>query len=227
MPRAQVNAVPLGVYETNGHVVWDPDDETHACWLVDTGEHPEPLFALARQQGLVPVAILFTHAHVDHIAGTGQAVAKYPSIPRLAHPLEHGWFGDPDRNLSAFSGMPMTVPGPTGSLVEGQELELGSTRWKVIETPGHSPGSVSLVSTNLEQPVALVGDTIFAGSVGRVDLPGSSPRDFEVTLFEKLLALPDTTVIYPGHGPASSIGKERASNPFLRSGRAAFSRSVS
>ncbi len=222
-----VKGFPLGVYETNGYVVWDPEDSTRACWIIDTGEGPEPLFATGRHERLVPAAILYTHAHVDHIAGAGQATAAYPGVPRLANRLEHDWFGDPDRNLSAWSGLPVTVPAPTGPLEDGQLLALGRSTWRVMATPGHSPGSVSIVSTNVESPVAFTGDTVFAGSVGRVDLPGANPAALESTLFDRLLSLPDVTTIHPGHGPATSIGAERVSNPFLRAGRAAFSRAFS
>ncbi len=227
MPHVQVKGFPLGVYETNGYVVWDTEDAARACWIIDTGEGPEPLLALVRREGLCPSAILYTHAHVDHIAGAGQATAAYPGVPRLASVVEHQWFGDPEKNLSTWSGMPITVPSPTGPLADDQELGLGSTIWRVMATPGHSPGSVSIVSTNLEQPMAFVGDTIFAGSVGRVDLPGADPVAFESTLFDRLLSLSDRTIVFPGHGPETSIGVERTSNPFLRAGRAAFSRAMS
>lgn len=226
MPRITVMGVPLGGYETNGYLVFDPDDQSNACWLVDTGEHPEPLFALARREGKTPALILFTHAHVDHIAGAGEATAAYPGVPRLGHPIEHGWFGDPDKNLSGWSGFPITVPAPTGTLAQGDELPLGASRWRVIETPGHSPGSISLCTTNLDQPIAIVGDTIFQGSVGRVDLPGANPSHFATTLFDRLLALPDDTRIFPGHGPPTTIGAERRANPFLRGGRENFVRAI-
>lgn len=212
--------MPLGDYETNGFVVWDADDSTRSCWIVDTGENPEPLLARVRHEELNPIAILYTHAHVDHIMGAGMVAGAYPKVPRLAHPLEHDWFRNPKSNLSEWSGNPITVPAPTGSLEDGQQLTLGSSKWRVAHTPGHSPGSIALVCETA--PIALVGDTIFAGSIGRVDLPGADWHAFEVSLFDVLLALDDSVVIHPGHGPSTTIGIQRTTNPFLSKGRSHY-----
>jgi glyoxylase-like metal-dependent hydrolase (beta-lactamase superfamily II) len=127
--------------------------------------------------------------------------------------------GDPERNLSLFAGAMLSMPGPDGALADGEVLALGPSRWLVRHTPGHSPGGVSLILLDaIGAPAgqALVGDTLFAGSIGRSDFPGSDPDVLADSIRRVLYALPDATVIHPGHGPTSTIGREKRTNPFVR-----------
>lgn len=216
-----IRAFTLGDFETNCYVVTVPGaaDESmrrHA-WIVDVGQDPQPMLDAVLREGLDVKAILFTHAHADHIAGVDEAIARLgPHVPRLAHRSETSAFEDPEFNLSAFVGAPISVSAPTGELTPGSTLELAGTSWRVVHTPGHSPGGVTLVHDASKQ--ALVGDTLFAGSIGRTDFPTSNAEAMKHTLFDVLLALPDDMRVHPGHGPATTIGIERRSNPWLKPG---------
>ena len=119
-------------------------------------------------------------------------------------------------NLSAFVSAPISVSPPTGNIVPGMPLVLAGSHWRVLFTPGHSPGGVAFVHDASHQ--AIVGDTLFAGSIGRIDFPTSDPAAMRRTLTETLMSLPDETRVHPGHGPSTSIGVERRTNPYLRPG---------
>jgi glyoxylase-like metal-dependent hydrolase (beta-lactamase superfamily II) len=219
MPCAvKLHAFELGRCQTNAYVVEVPanagENTISACWVVDPGESPEPLLNFLRDRGLKPEAILLTHAHADHIAGVDQVRAMFPKIPVLAHALEHEWFQDPQLNLSLFIGEPVSVSTPTGTLAHAQKLSLGGIQFQVLETPGHSPGSVTLHCPS--EKFAIVGDTLFQNSIGRSDFPGSDSDVLMHSINQVLMTLPGDTAIYPGHGPSTTIDKERRSNPFLR-----------
>jgi glyoxylase-like metal-dependent hydrolase (beta-lactamase superfamily II) len=170
-----------------------------------------------RELGLKPQALLLTHAHVDHIAGVNELLGAFPGMPVLIHAAEKDWLSNPMLNLSAGAGMRITARGPTAFLEDNQELELSGTRWRVLHTPGHSPGGVTFYSGGPGvPPVALVGDALFAGSVGRTDFPGSDPDLLVRSIGTRLYTLPEETTIYPGHGPTSTIGREKRTNPFVR-----------
>ena len=222
--RCQTNAYVVEVATQQGHnqaqnqgqiqAVSHVQQSTPACWVVDPGESPEPMLRFLREKGLKPEAILLTHAHADHIAGVDQVRAMFPKIPVLAHALEHEWFQDPQLNLSLFIGEPVSVSTPTGTLEHAQKISLGGIQFQVLHTPGHSPGSVTLHCVS--EKFAIVGDTLFQNSIGRSDFPGSDPDVLMQSIKEVLLTLPGDTAIYPGHGPSTTIDKERRSNPFLR-----------
>jgi len=219
MPCAvKLHAFELGRCQTNAYVVEVPVNAgqtgASACWVVDPGESPEPLLNFLRDRGLKPEAILLTHAHADHIAGVDEVRAMFPNIPVLAHALEHEWFQDPQLNLSLFIGEPVSVSTPTGTLTHAQKLSLGGIEFQVLETPGHSPGSVTLHCPS--KKFAIVGDTLFQNSIGRSDFPGSDPDVLMHSINQVLMTMPVDTAIYPGHGPSTTIDKERRSNPFLR-----------
>jgi glyoxylase-like metal-dependent hydrolase (beta-lactamase superfamily II) len=205
----------LGPFETNCYVVRpEPSQPGDPCWIVDAGFDPAGLIALVRDRGLRPELLILTHGHGDHIAGVREVRGTWPSIPLLIHEAERDWPGDPDLNLSAAIGIPVAAPAPDRLLRDGDELQLAGSHWRVLHTPGHSPGGITLYSE--ADGVALVGDALFAGSVGRTDFPGSDPRTLARSIREKLYTLPDETIAYPGHGPETTIGHEKSTNPFVR-----------
>jgi len=120
-------------------------------------------------------------------------------------------------NLSGLHGQEVTAPGPDRLLRDGQELSLGTSKWGILHTPGHSPGGITLL--HKASGTALVGDTLFAGSIGRYDLPGANGEELLRSIHGKLMTLPDETKVYPGHGPSTTIGRERRGNPYLRERR--------
>ena len=199
----------LGDYQTNCHVVTDGEE----CWVVDCGYSPEPLIEHLVEHHLQPKSILLTHCHADHIAGLDQLRNVIGDVPVYCHPVEKEWNMNPTLNLSGFAGVPVTASPPEGEINCGDTLTLGASTWRVIHTPGHSPGSLCFI--NDESMQAIVGDTLFAGSLGRYDFPTSNGDDLRHTIKNILMILPDEMAIYPGHGPSSTIGEERATNPFV------------
>lgn len=208
-----VEAFTLGPFATNCYLVRAPGHG--GCWVVDASWGAAAMTDRARALGLTPELVVLTHAHVDHIAGLDEVRSACPGVPVLLHSAEHGWLGDPALNLSAaLEDAPVSMPPADGTLEDGQELTLGTHVWRVLHTPGHSPGGVSLYAPEIG--VVLAGDTLFAGSIGRFDFPTSDEDALFASIREKLYALPDETVVLPGHGPATTIGAEKRSNPYVR-----------
>jgi glyoxylase-like metal-dependent hydrolase (beta-lactamase superfamily II) len=213
MDHPEIIPYVLGGYQTNCHVVL-PRPGATACWIVDCGFEPQQMLQDIARRGLRPVALLLTHCHSDHIAGIDLALRCFGPLPMYVHQEEAGFCSDPLLNLSALGGPPVSVTEPDHLLRDGDVLELEGTPWRVLHAPGHSPGGVIYHHAESEQ--ALVGDTIFAGSIGRHDLPTSDPAQLRRSLLEVVLALPDATRLFPGHGPRTTVGRERRTNPFLR-----------
>ncbi len=205
-----IRSAPLGGYQTNCYTVQSGGH----LWVVDAGYEPAPLLKLIEESGLSPEAIVLTHAHSDHIAGIREVLSRYPGVPIWIAAEEEQWLADPDLNLSAFLGLGVTAPAPSRLLSEGEVLKLGDSSWRVLHTPGHSPGSLTFVCDKAS--VALVGDALFAGSIGRTDFPGSSHAQLVESIQKKLYSLPDEMRVLPGHGPETTIGREKRSNPFVR-----------
>lgn len=193
------------------------------CVVVDPGENAEePLAEVLREHRLDPVAVLLTHGHFDHIFAVAP-VCDGNDIPAYIHPEDRVLLTDPLRALSAdarqfFGGrVELREPRAVRTLDDGLSLELAGLRFTVDHTPGHTRGSVTFRSTaDKGQGLLVSGDTLFAGSIGRTDFPGGSHAQMLASLRDKVLVLDDDTVVLPGHGPTTTIGKERAGNPFLQ-----------
>ena len=190
--------------------------------MVDPGQDAtEPLEALLAEHRLTPVAVLLTHGHIDHVYSVAP-VCDGHDVPAWIHPADRDMLADPLRGLSpqakaAFGG-PLTLrePREVRPLDDGAALELAGLTLRVDHTPGHTQGSVIFSTPTAEGvDVIFAGDTLFAGSIGRTDLPGGDHATMLRSLTEKVLPLPDDVVVLPGHGPSTTIGRERASNPFL------------
>lgn len=207
-----VEAFALGPFATNCYVVSAPPEAE--CWIVDAGFDPGPMIDRVRDLGLQPVRVVLTHAHVDHIAGLDEVRRAFPGVPVCIHEAEEAWLGDPELNLSGPFGQPISLGGPDELLRGGEELELAGTRFRVLHTPGHSPGGITLHHEGAG--LALVGDTLFFESVGRFDFPTSSWEDLERSIREVLYVLAEETAVHPGHGPPTTVGHEKRGNPLVR-----------
>lgn len=210
-----VRAFAIGDWQTNCHVVHVPDGPSpRDCWIVDCGQRPEPMFEYIDRERLTPKGILLTHCHLDHIMGIDAALARYGPMPILCHEAEAAFNTHPVLNLSAFGGRePVVVAAPTALLADGDTIDLCGSTWRVLHVPGHSPGGIALVHDDSRQ--ALVGDTLFAGSIGRFDFPTSDRGALQRSVVTTLMSLPDDTKVLPGHGPATTIGRERRTNPYV------------
>lgn len=215
-----VKAFSLGPFETNCYVIANAGvtdgggSSGGTCWVADVGMEPDELIKYLRDQKLRPEAVVLTHAHFDHTGGLFEFITAFPGTPIFIHADEKDWINDPILNLSGLIGMPVTGPEANHLLRHHETLTLSDEQWRVLHTPGHSPGGVTLVHDRSKQ--AIVGDTLFAEGVGRSDFPGSDPRMLEASIRQQLYTLPDETVVYPGHGPATSIGREKRFNPYVR-----------
>jgi hydroxyacylglutathione hydrolase len=202
-----VSSLTVGAFQENCYLVVEP--ETKRCAIVDPGAEPDRIIEAVERAGVVPEAVWLTHAHLDHIGAVSGVRGRW-DVPVYLHPLDEPLYRMASRQAALY-GLPFEQPEPADrTLGDGDILELGALRFAVMHAPGHAPGHVVIHGHG----VALVGDCLFAGSIGRTDLPMSNPRDLAASL-ERIVTLPDDTVVYPGHGPATSIGIEAASNPFL------------
>ena len=156
--------------------------------------------------------IVNTHGHVDHISGN-MKIKEETGAQILVHREDAGMLMDPLKNLSRMLGLTVVSPPPDLVLQDGDKIRVGFLEFEVIHTPGHTPGSISLYCRS--EKVVFTGDTLFAGSVGRTDLPGASHEKLMLSIIKRLFSLPDDTVVYPGHGEETTIGREKRWNPFV------------
>ena len=197
----------VGAFQENSYLVVDPSTQRAA--LVDPGAEAEQLVEMVRASRATLEAIWLTHAHIDHI-GAIAGIKRIWDVPVHMHPADRPLF-DRGAMQAAVYGLPFEEPpAPERELAEGDILQLGTLRFGVLHMPGHAPGHVVFVTDGH----MIGGDLLFAGSIGRTDLPFSDPDRMSESL-ERVIMLPDETLVYPGHGPTTAIGRERATNPFL------------
>lgn len=201
-------------FQENTYLLYD---ETSECIIVDPGcsghEEQELLRNYIITHGLIPVKVILTHAHVDHICGAKFLSDEYGLVPEC-HKEELGLLEQAQFHGKVLGFTIETPPTPTHFLEEGKELRFGNSSLQIIHVPGHSKGSVALHSN--ENSFVLTGDVLFSGSIGRTDLPGGSYEVLMTSIREKLLPLGDEVVVYAGHGPDTSILEEKKSNPFIK-----------
>jgi hydroxyacylglutathione hydrolase len=220
-----IRSFPAGAFGTNCYAV--ASGPRQECVVVDPGmDAVEPLARMLAEDGLKPVAVVLTHGHLDHTFSVAP-VCGARGITAYVHPSDREMLADPAKGLSTdltqlFGGrLPYTEPDDVAELTDGVTLRLAGLEITVDHAPGHTGGSVlfrlpgATSSWDAEQ-VCLSGDVLFAGSIGRTDLPGGSHPTMLASLRDKILPLADDTVVLPGHGPATTIGRERVGNPYLR-----------
>ena len=194
----------VGPMQVNCYILGSPS--TSEAIIIDPGAEPEKIKARLKKCGLKVNCIINTHGHADHIGANATLAA-----PVYVHRLDADFLTNPGLNLSSMLGLPITSPVPAKLLEDGQKLKVGNMSLEVIHTPGHTPGGVCLNAGKF----CFTGDTLFAQGIGRTDIPYASEKDLLNSIRERLLSLQDEVIIYPGHGPSSTIGEERKSNPFI------------
>ena len=210
LQAARIESLPFG---ENAYVVFRPGER--ACAIVDPGFEPDAIVAAVEERGLEPVAILLTHGHSDHIAGNAFLRERWPGLPIMIGRHDAAKLVDPEQNLSAPFGLPPTSPPADRLLDDGESLAVAGLALEVREIPGHSRGHVVFVVRESEPPVVLGGDVLFHGSVGRTDFPDGDAAALAAGIRDRLYTLPDDTLVLPGHGPPTTVGRERRHNPFV------------
>jgi glyoxylase-like metal-dependent hydrolase (beta-lactamase superfamily II) len=208
----RVDVLTVGMFQSNCFIV--SCENTNEAIIIDAGDEGERIVDHVKRANLDVKMIVCTHGHIDHVAGL-PTVRRAISAPVVMHKDEITLYEHVDRQAMLFG-----VPAPGTVKIEkfvahGDKLTFGNLTGEVVHTPGHSPGGISIAFRNERPPVIFVGDVLFQGSIGRTDLMGASERQMATTLKDIILELPDDMVVYPGHGPQTTIGIERRSNPFL------------
>lgn len=212
--------IPVGLLQCNCSILGDP--ETGEAIVIDPGDEVDRILEIIRHHKLKVRAIVSTHTHIDHVGGLA-GLHRATGAPVLIHDADMGLYRSLDMQ-ARWLGVPTPETVQIRDFVkEGDTLRWGGFLARVLHTPGHTPGSISLVVESAGAPGGpaqkrrlIAGDTLFQGSIGRTDLPGGSFSEIMRSIHEKLLVLPDDIVVYPGHGDTTTIGSERKHNPFLR-----------
>ncbi|MGI2326585.1 MBL fold metallo-hydrolase [Planococcus sp. YIM B11945] len=208
----KINQLELGPVQTNCYIIINDSNE---CLIFDPGEESGKIIALLKKKDWKPLAILLTHAHFDHIGAIDDLREAY-EIPVYLHELEKDWLSRPNLNGSGkYDMVPDYRMNAADVLLSGEkQLQIGSFTMDLFHTPGHSPGSVTY--SFKDEGFAIVGDTLFRGSIGRTDLIDGSEKKLLQSIRESLLTMPNHMVLFPGHGPDTTPEQEKNSNPFLK-----------
>jgi hydroxyacylglutathione hydrolase len=203
----------VGPFQENCYILGD--EESGGGAIIDPGDEEARVALAVEETGLEIGSIIVTHAHIDHVGAVAALVDEY-SCPVLMHAEAEPMLKELPTQAMMMGLRFGKVPTVDRHIGEGEMLEVGDLRLRPLYTPGHAPGHLALYID--EEGLVLSGDALFAGSVGRVDLPGGSMEVLMRSIEERLLTLPDETIVYPGHGPQTTVGNERATNPFLQGG---------
>ena len=205
----RIERIETGPMAVNCYVVYEPG--MSACAVIDPGADPELILEAIRANDLTVEYILLTHGHFDHIGALRDVKEASGSILCI-HESDADMLTNPAKNLSIYIGAPSVQLPPDRYLSEGEHIQFGGITLIVLHTPGHTPGSVCFMGGG----ALFTGDTLFAGSVGRTDLPGGEGETLGRSIRDKLLTIEEDAAIYPGHGPATTLIRERLENPYLR-----------
>ncbi len=200
--------IPNGQFVENCYLVID--EASRECVVIDPGEEAGLILRRIAEAGVRPVAIWVTHAHLDHVMGVPR-LSRETGAPIYLHPADRELYDHVIQQGLAFGIRVESLPPPDREFVPGETVRVGTVGFTVRHAPGHSPGSVCLVGDG----VVFTGDVLFAGSIGRTDLPGADFDTLIRSIERELLVLPDSTMVYSGHGPETTVGRERGTNPFL------------
>jgi hydroxyacylglutathione hydrolase len=208
-----LESLTVGPFQENCYIIGD--EASGVGTVVDPGDEAARIAMAVEQTGLEIGSIIVTHAHIDHVGAVTALVDEY-ACPVLMHAEAEPMLKQLPTQAMMMGLRFGKVPTVDRHIGEGEMLEVGDLRLRPLYTPGHAPGHLALYID--EEGLVLSGDALFAGSVGRVDLPGGSMEVLMRSIEERLLTLPDETIVYPGHGPQTTVGNERATNPFLQGG---------
>lgn len=204
----RVEQIPLGSLSTNCYIVSDGEQAI----IIDPSGEGDKIIKKASEMKVKPSAILLTHAHFDHI-GALDFVRDYFQVPVYIHEQESNWLEDANLNGSALFGIGQVKARKADYLLPTNSIQFGNVSIEIRHTPGHSPGGVAFVFHDAQFVIG--GDSLFAGAIGRTDLPGGSFEQLVQSIKEQFYTLPDEYIVYPGHGPETNIKKEKESNPFV------------
>lgn len=208
----EIEHLILGEFQTNCYII--RRSKTAAdCLIIDAGLDADKIIDFLEAGRLNPLAVILTHGHIDHIAGLEQLRLQYTDLKVYIHKQDAQMLTGEKGNLSELMGVSLRTGPANCILTDGQLIELAGIALKVIHTPGHTPGGICLYSE--KDGILFSGDSLFSDSVGRTDFPGGSMPQLIQSIKKNLLTLPAETIVYPGHGPVTTIGREKATNPFI------------
>ena len=202
-----IKKIVVGPLDENAYLIGD--GQTGEAIVIDAGDEPDRIMDLIKEENLKIKAIICTHAHFDHIGAAGD-IKRETGAKILLHKEDLPIYETAKKQATAWGYELDDIPQPDGFIAEGDNIQTGNLNFKVLHTPGHSPGGISLYG----EGILITGDTIFQGSVGRTDFPGGSIEKLGKS-FRRLLGLPEDTKIFPGHGPETTVGTEKKTNFFV------------
>jgi hydroxyacylglutathione hydrolase len=207
----KLKTVVVGPFEVNCYVYGN--EKTKEAVVIDPGGDEQLIFEAIDRSKVLPLAILLTHGHGDHIASVGDLKEKF-RVPLYMSQADKDLLNTSSEMVAAFYGHPVYCPPADFFVSDEQPLTFGSIVLRVLSTPGHTPGGVCYLDEH--EGILFCGDTLFKSSIGRTDLPGGSHEQLIKSIQTKILTLPNNIICYPGHGPKTTVGAERINNPFLR-----------